>query len=169
MLYSVILALVSINFCTAASRLQIRFPCNDQEALCVPAELRKLKAPSIDSGIDGLLHDLLISIGLTSIAERDVKQVEGTLVKRAPTDHVCCKSGFIHQPGKRSNRLDRKCRPIRIRLLLSQTSPVTVLLCKHLQTSAPPKPPPPNFFFLTCALGRVHLRLCTSWKLYWEY
>lgn len=100
MLYSTILALVCINTCTASSRLQIRAPCDDEHALCAPEEARSNETPSVGSDMADLLEDLISSVAVTEKDKRHLKQVKGTLVGRAPSDNLCCKSGSIHQQIK---------------------------------------------------------------------
>ena len=133
MLSSIILALLSINICTASSQLQIRDPCDDQHALCIPEEAEDYETPSVRTGIKYLLVDLMSSVTSYAGARRDVKYGREPLVGRAPSDDLCCKSGFIHQlwRGNLATVLDWKCRPIWRQLLPSREPPGTVLLCKH--------------------------------------
>lgn len=100
MLYSIILALLTINACTASSRLQIRDPCDDLHYLCFPPEGEEYETPAIGKGIRDLLHDLSSSVKSPWTKQRDLKEVEGSLVERAPSEDLCCKSGSIRQRGQ---------------------------------------------------------------------
>ena len=91
MLCSVILALLSITACTASSLLQLRDPCDDLHYLCYPPEGEEYETPSIGPGIKDLLEDLRKSVVSPYTKKRDLKQVGGTLVGRAPSDDLCCK------------------------------------------------------------------------------